>query len=122
MAVSPGQLGARPGAGGGACVALRLSALPKVNAQTAPFETIKSRVMSCATTPETIRLVQTLSGPFVRAGRSGDPSWTIVLQPGEGVTKVRHIAYSCCGTFDVRDTARSGGVVLVTRTTSFTFA
>lgn len=122
VGASPALAMTRPAAGSGPCVTLTLSARPKVNAQTAPFETIKSRVASCSSATETIRLIQTLSGPFARTGAAADRSSTIVLQPGQAVTKVRHIPYSCCGTFDVRDVARSGGAVLVTRTTSFTFA
>jgi hypothetical protein len=106
------------------CAQVHVSATPKVNAQTAPFETIKNVVTSCATSAETVTLIQRLVGPFSRtASASAMRTWTIVLAPGQTVIKFQHIPYSCCGTFGVTDRVVSrSGRILAHASTSFTFA
>jgi hypothetical protein len=104
-----------------ACASLTLSATPRLNAQNAPFETIKSRVTSCATTTETVTLTQKISGPFAPADVSGRV-WVLTLAPGQTTLEVRRLPYSCCGTYTVKDQVTHSGVVLATKSTSFTFA
>jgi len=104
------------------CVILRLRATPQVNAQTAPYDTIRNAVGNCATFTETVVLVQSIIGPFALSGAAGR-SWTITLAPGTHVDKVQFIPYSCCGTYSITDKVRSTtGTVLTQRGTSFTFA
>jgi hypothetical protein len=104
------------------CVTLRLRAAPTVNAQDAPYETIRSTVASCASGAETVTLTQSLIGPFAQIGRHGR-TWTIALVPGQSVVKTRYVPYSCCGTYGVNDKVlSSAGQVLAHRSTSFTFA
>jgi hypothetical protein len=104
-----------------ACASLTLSATPRVNAQNAPFETIKSTVTSCATTTETVRLTQLIAGPFAPADA---PSrvWVLTLEPGQTARRVQHLPYSCCGTYTVKSEVTTSGVVLAKKSTSFTFA
>jgi hypothetical protein len=104
-----------------ACATLALSATPRVNAQNAAFETIKNVVTSCATMPETVRLVQRITGPFVPADVDGR-TWLFTLAPGQTALKVQHLPYSCCGTYTVNDRVSASGVILGTNSTSFTFA
>jgi len=104
------------------CVTLQLRATPIVNAQNAPYETIKSTVASCSSHPEIVTLSQTLSGPFAQVGQHSRV-WTITLAPGQSVVKARYIAYSCCGTYTVTDRVlSSAGQVLAHRSADFTFA
>ena len=104
------------------CAMLKVTATPKVNAQNTPYETVHNKVSSCATSTETVKLTETILGPFsplVDASRA----WTITLSPGQLVDKVRHIPYSCCGTYTVTDKLYSAsGHHLATAKTSFTFA
>jgi hypothetical protein len=114
-----GAAGAAPAAD---CVSLHVSATPKVNAQNAPFETIKNSVTSCSNSAETVTLTQHLVGPFART-TAAIRTWTIALAPGQTVVKVQHIPYSCCGSYTVTDRAVSGsGHVLARASTGFTFA
>lgn len=107
---------------GAACATVSVTARPKVNAQNAPNETIKSPVTNCGTRTETVILDQTLSGPFVGAGPTLK-SWTLTLTPGQTSIVVRRVPYSCCGTYDVHDTVLSrAGRTLAKASTSFTFA
>jgi hypothetical protein len=100
---------------------LTLGATPRVNAQNAALETIKNAVTSCATTTETVRLTQQMSGPFAPANTAGR-TWVLTLAPGQTERRVEHLPYSCCGTYTVRDQVSASGVVLATNSTSFTFA
>jgi hypothetical protein len=104
-----------------ACASLTLSATPRINAQNAPFETIKNTVTGCATTTETVKLTQQISGPFAPPEARGR-TWVLTLAPGETARKVQHLPYSCCGTYTVKDQVTASGVVLATKSTSFTFA
>jgi hypothetical protein len=103
------------------CASLTLTATPRVNAQNAPFETIKNTVTSCAATTETVRLTQRISGPFAPAD-APSRTWVFTLAPGQIAQKVQHLPYSCCGTYTVNDHVTASGVVLATKSTSFTFA
>jgi hypothetical protein len=108
-----------------ACATLHLSATPRVNAQNAPNETIKNTVTSCATGPETVTLIQHISGPFTPAAASSASSrtWVLTLAPGQAKLKVQHIPYSCCGTYTVKDQVfSSAGQLLAKRSVTFTFA
>jgi hypothetical protein len=103
------------------CARVQVRATPKLNAQNAPFETIRSRVTNCSTATETLHLSQHLAGPF--APRSAlATSWNVTLGPHRSVDKVRRVPYSCCGTYTVSDVVSSQGRVLDRSTTSFTFA
>ena len=103
------------------CAKVKVKAAPGVNTAMIP-ETIKSKVTSCATATETVILDQHISGPFA-ARAPMDKKYTITLAPGQTVTKTRHIPYSCCGTYNVRDTVNNpAGGQLAKATTSFTFA
>jgi len=98
------------------CAKLRLTAKPNVNAQTAPYETIRSKVASCASARETVTLVQ-------HTGAFGRKTWTITLAPGQRVDKVRHIPYSCCGSYTITDRVlSSSGRVIARAQAGFTFA
>ena len=103
------------------CAALKLSATPRVNAQNAPYETIKNTVTSCATATETVTLTQAISGPFAPAN-AASRTWVLTLAPAQTMTKVQHIAYSCCGTYTVKDRVSDGPLLLAKKGTSFTFA
>jgi hypothetical protein len=106
-----------------ACAALVVRATPKINAQNAPFETIRNTVTNCSTNTETVRLSQRIAGPFASFTITNDASWIITLGPGATVQKVQHIPYSCCGSFTVTDTVTSrSGRVLAVKRTGFTFA
>jgi hypothetical protein len=103
------------------CATLNLSATPRINAQNAPYETIKNTVTSCATTPETVTLSQMLSGPFAPANASSR-TWVLTLAPRQSVRKVQRLPYSCCGTYTVKDQVTASGLLLAKKTTLFTFA
>jgi hypothetical protein len=105
----------------GNCTHLHVSAKPKVNAQTAPYETIRNKVASCAPSNETVTLTQHMSGSFAQSGPS-IRRWIITMRPGASVTKIQHILYNCCGTYTVTDKVVSAGRVLAQSQTSFTFA
>jgi hypothetical protein len=106
----------------GQCATLQLRATPPINAQNAPYETIRSTVTSCAGRYEIVTLSQTMSGPFARTGPNSRV-WKIALAPGHSVVKTRYVAYSCCGTYGVTDKVLGAtGLVLAHRSTSFTFA
>jgi hypothetical protein len=106
------------------CVHLHVSATPKINAQNAPYETIRNSVTSCATRAETVTLTQHIVGPYAQtATAAANRTWTIALAPGQTVVKVQHIPYSCCGSFTVTDRAISRlGQILGHASTNFTFA
>jgi hypothetical protein len=103
------------------CAHLHVSATPRVNAQTAPYETINNRVSSCAANDQTITLSQHRSGSFAPMGTS-NRTWTITLLPGQSETEIQHIGYTCCGSYIVSDKVLSAGRVLTHSHTSFTFA
>lgn len=65
---------------------------------------------------------QTMSGPFAQTGPNSR-MWKIALAPGHSVVKTSYVAYSCCGTYSVRDkVVGTAGLVLAHRSASFTFA
>jgi hypothetical protein len=102
------------------CATVKVKATPNLNTAMVP-ETITSKVTSCATTTETVKLVQHISGP--QAAAPMDKTWTITLSPGQTVKKVRHFPYSCCGSYTVTDTVTTtGGHQLAKAGSSFTFA
>jgi hypothetical protein len=113
-------VGSNPG-GAVPCVTLNLSATPRINAQDAPYETIKNTVTSCATTPETVTLTQGRSGPFAPAN-AANRTWVLTLAPGQSVRRVQRLPYSCCGTYTVKDQVTDSGLLLAKKTTSFNFA
>ena len=90
-----------------ACARLKLTVSPVLNAQNLPYETATHKVTSCARVTETATVVQKVPG------LTGANRWKVTLRPGQSVTKVRHIPYSCCGTYTVFDKvyARSGAVL-----------
>ena len=103
------------------CAKLKVRATPTVNAQTAPDETITSKVKNCSAASETVRLVQVITSD------SGSPpttkNWKITVSPGHTVLKTRSLPYTCCGTYKVTDKVyTSHHVRLAKATTSFTFA
>jgi hypothetical protein len=122
----PGRAGAVPSAArtSSQCATLRLSATPKVNAQNAPYETIKNTVTNCSTATETVAVTQHVIGPYKSLGATGAGlTWIVTLGPGGSNLKTQHIPYSCCGTYTVRDVVTSsGGQVLAKKTVYFTFA
>jgi hypothetical protein len=103
------------------CAVLKLRATPPVNAQNAPYETIKNTVTSCSSATETVTLTQTISGPFAPAN-APSRTWVLTLAPGQTITKVQHIPYSCCGTYTVRDRVTAGPLLLARKSAMFTFA
>ena len=104
------------------CATVKLTARPSVNTAMIP-ETLKSTVTSCAAATETVRLVQHISLPFDHARRVTDKTYTITLSPGQGVTKVRHVPYVCCGSYNVTDkVTTTSGTQLAKATATFTFA
>lgn len=103
------------------CAALSLSATPRINAQNAPYETVKNTVTSCASATETVTLTQSISGPFAPVN-AASRTWVLTLAPGQTMTKVQHIPYSCCGTYTVKDRVSEGPLLLAKKGTSFTFA
>jgi hypothetical protein len=103
------------------CATLQLTAKPRINAQTAPDETIKNTVANCSNATETVVLTQHILGPF--AARTGpDMTWTITLLAGQTVLEKQKIPYACCGTYTVKDKVTAGGILLAKKSTSFTFA
>jgi hypothetical protein len=104
------------------CATVKLTARPSVNTAMIP-ETLKSTVTSCASATETVRLVQHISAPFDRAPRVTDKTYTITLSPGMSATKVRHVPYVCCGSYNVTDRVdTTTGTQLAKATATFTFA
>jgi hypothetical protein len=103
------------------CATVKVKATPNINTAMVP-ETITSKVTSCATITETVKLVQHISGPRA-ANALMNKTWTITLSPGQTVKKVRHFPYSCCGSYTVTDTVTTtGGHQLAKAGSSFTFA
>jgi hypothetical protein len=103
------------------CATVKVRATPQLNTAMVP-ETITSKVTSCATATETVKLAQHISGPHA-ASAPMDKTWTITLSPGQTVKKVRHFPYSCCGSYTVTDTVTTtGGHQLAKAGSSFTFA
>lgn len=100
---------------------MHVSATPKVNAQSAPYETIKNKVVNCASHRETVTLTQHINGPFAQVGKA-NRKWVVTVLAGGTVTKVQHLPYSCCGSYTLTDKALSSGQVLDQSQTSFTFA
>jgi hypothetical protein len=128
-AASCGAAGAAQAAAGHArgaavasdCATVKVKATPSLNTAMIP-ETIKTTVANCSTATETVLLTQTIKGPFVKQA-PGSKTWTITLAAGQTVVKVRHVPYTCCGSYVVRDTvSTSAGQVLGTSKSSFTFA
>lgn len=110
------------GARAAKCAKVNVRATPQVNAQTAPNETIKSKVTNCSSATETVTLTQTISGPSVRATPTAR-RWTITLSPGKTAVRTRYMPYACCGTYKVTDRVLTrSGRQLAQATTSFTFA
>ena len=125
VAVVPTAIaGAAQAAGGHVateCATVKVRATPQLNTAMIP-ETITSKVTSCATATETVKLVQHISGPTA-ASVPMDKTWTITLSPGQTVKKIRHFPYSCCGSYTVTDTvSTTGGQQLAKAGSSFTFA
>jgi hypothetical protein len=122
-----GSAEAAPVSGAGApspsdCVTLHVRATPRVNAQNAPFETIRSHLTSCSTGAETVTLVQRIGGPLARP-HTRHRSWTIVLAPHQTMDRVEHIPYRCCGSYIVTDEVRTSSDRRLARAqTGFTFA
>jgi hypothetical protein len=106
------------------CAALNLTARPKINAQNAPYETIRNTVVNCSSATETVMLTQRIVGPFIpRAAASSRRSWTLTLGPGQSVVKIQRIPYVCCGSYTVHDDVlSSSNQVLARKRASFTFA
>jgi hypothetical protein len=105
-----------------ACATLRLTVRPTVNAQTAPYETIKSTVKSCASSTERVTLQQRITGSF-RPVHSPATTFTIKLTSGQRVVKTRHIPWSCCGSYTVIDKVLSTSQhLLAMKRAEFTFA
>ena len=90
-----------------ACATLKLTVSPVLNAQNLPYDTATHKVTSCAKVTETATVEQKVPG------LTGTNRWKVTLRPGQSATKVRHIPYSCCGTYTVYDKvyARSGAVL-----------
>jgi hypothetical protein len=104
------------------CAKVKVRATPKINAQTAPNETIKSRVTNCSSAKETVILTQTIAGPSATAAAMAK-QWMITLSPGKTVVKTRLFPYACCGTYNVTDRVLTkSGRQLARAETSFTFA
>jgi hypothetical protein len=126
VAVVPTAIaGAAQAAGGHAaatkCATVKVRATPQLNTAMVP-ETITSKVTSCATATETVKLVQHISGPSA-ASMPMDKTWTITLSPGQTVKKVRSFPYSCCGSYTVTDTVTTtSGHKLAKASSNFTFA
>ena len=74
------------------CATVKVRATPQLNTAMIP-ETITSKVTSCATATETVKLVQHISGPSA-ANVPMDKTWTITLSPGQTVKKVRTFPYA----------------------------
>ena len=104
-----------------ACATVKVRAAPQLNTAMIP-ETITSKVTSCASASETVKLVQHISGPMA-ASVPMDKTWTITLSPGQTVKKVRSFPYACCGSYTVTDTVTTiSGHKLAKASASFTFA
>jgi len=126
VAVVPATIaGAAQAAGGHVateCATVKVRATPQLNTAMIP-ETITSKVTSCATANETVKLVQHISGPSAAASVPMDKTWTITLSPGQTVKKVRSFPYSCCGSYTVTDTVKTtSGQKLAKGSSNFTFA
>ncbi|HLX50159.1 MAG TPA: hypothetical protein VKS82_17670 [Streptosporangiaceae bacterium] len=103
------------------CATVKVTAKPGLNTAMIP-ETIKSTVTNCSSATETVKLTQTISGPFA-PDTFGTKSWTLTLTAGQTVTKTRSKPYACCGSYNVVDKVLdSSGAVLATSKASFTFA
>ena len=103
------------------CATVKVRATPQLNTAMIP-ETITSKVTSCATATETVKLVQHISGPSA-ANVPMDKTWTITLSPGQTVKKVRTFPYACCGSYTVTDTVTTtSGQKLAKASSNFTFA
>jgi len=125
VAVVPTAIaGAAQAAGGHVatkCAMVKVRATPQLNTAMIP-ETITSKVTSCASASETVKLVQHISGPMA-ASVPMDKTWTITLSPGQTVKKVRSFPYACCGSYTVTDTVTTiSGHKLAKASASFTFA
>ena len=125
VAVVPTAIaGAAQAAGGhvaAECATVKVRATPQLNTAMIP-ETITSKVTSCATAAETVKLVQHISGPSA-ARVPMDKTWTITLSPGQTVKKVRTFPYACCGSYTVTDTVTTtSGQKLAKASSNFTFA
>ena len=125
VAVVPTAIaGAAQAAGGHVatkCAMVKVRATPQLNTAMIP-ETITSKVTSCASASETVKLVQHISGPMA-ASVPMDKTWTITLSPGQTVKKVRSFPYVCCGSYTVTDTVTTiSGHKLAKASASFTFA
>jgi len=103
------------------CATVKVRATPALNTAMIP-ETITSKVTSCATASETVKLVQHISGPSA-ASVPMNKIWTITLSPGQTVKKVRSFPYACCGSYTVTDTVTTiSGHKLAKASSNFTFA
>jgi hypothetical protein len=112
----------RAGDLGTKCAKVKVRAVPEVNAQTAPYETITSKVTNCSSAKETVTLTQTIAGPSATAAPMAK-KWTIILSPGQTVVKRRSFPYACCGTYNVTDRVLAKcGRQLARAVASFTFA
>jgi hypothetical protein len=125
VAVAPATIaGAAQAAGGHVateCAKVKVRATPQLNTAMVP-ETITSKVTSCATAAETVKLVQHISGPSA-ANVAMNKTWTITLSPGQTVKKGRHFPYACCGSYTVTDTVTTtSGQKLAKASSNFTFA
>ena len=110
-----------PGHAATECATVKVRATPQLNTAMIP-ETITSKVTSCATATETVKLVQHISGPSA-ANVPMDKTWTITLSPGQTVKKVRTFPYACCGSYTVTDTVTTtSGQKLAKASSNFTFA
>ena len=109
------------------CAVVSLTAKPPVNTSSVP-ERIRAFVANCSAASETVDLVETLSGPFARAAAgvptsAGSMTHPVTLAAGASATWLRHIPYSCCGTYSIRLSAdTTTGKVLDQAMRSFTFA
>lgn len=119
-----GQASSKGDAGGSAakCAKVKVRAVPKVNAQTAPNETITSKVFNCSSARETVVLTQTIGGPDAPSSTVAK-KWTITLSPGKAAVRKRSFPYACCGSYTVTDRVLTrSGRQLARATASFTFA
>lgn len=104
------------------CAKVKVRAVPKVNAQTAPNETITSKVFNCSSARETVVLTQTIGGPDAPTSTVAK-KWTITLSPGKTAVRKRSFAYACCGSYTVTDKVLTrSGRQLARAAARFTFA
>lgn len=118
------QASSQGDAGGSAakCAKVKVRAVPKLNAQTAPNETITSKVTSCSSAKETVVLTQTIGGPDAPASPMAK-KWTITLSPRKTAVRKRLVPYACCGSYTVTDKVLTrSGRQLARAAASFTFA